>query len=208
MIHSNHQPGVICKNTENDHVDFDWPNPTCAGALQRKQEMDMDRRAHLGPQPRRWRGQAVVQTRMTAWRWVSSTSASPKPALPGPGGKAQPTSSPREELHIHRPASGVRGAGFPLPDPTRMGLSRARWSCSCSTRTPGGARERAANADPETAAETRPRGRARKGPQARCANGGLLSLSRGEESTSTNWSRTSSLGSRPNSLRPPAKNGF
>ena len=105
-VHSNHQPGFICKNTEDDHVDFDWPNPTCAGALQRKQEMDVDRQAHLGPQSRRRRGQAGARTRTSAWRWVSSTSASPKPAPPGPGGKAQPTASAREELHIHRPASG------------------------------------------------------------------------------------------------------
>lgn len=50
--------------------------------------------------------------------------------------------------------------------------------------------------------------KSRKGPQARRADGGLLPLGRGEESTSANWSRASRLGSRPNSLRPPAKNGF
>ena len=50
--------------------------------------------------------------------------------------------------------------------------------------------------------------KSRKGPQARRANGGLLSVSRGEETTSTNWSRASRLGSRPNSLRPPAKYSF
>ena len=132
MIHSDHQPGFICKNIEDDNVDFDWLNPTCAGALQRKQEMYMDRQAHLGPQSRRRRGQAGARTRTSVWRWVSSTSASPKPAPPGPRGKAQPTASAREELHIHRPASGVRGAGFRLPDPTRVGVSPARRSCSAA----------------------------------------------------------------------------
>lgn len=207
MIHSDHQPGVICKNTENDHVDFDWPNPTCAGALQRRQEMDMDRRAHLWPQPRRRRGQAGAQTRMSAWRWVSSTSASPKPAPPGPGGKAQPTASPREERHIHWHASGVRGAAFHLPDPKRMGLSPARWSCSAAH---GGQGEQESARQTQTRKLPRRRAprKSWKGSQARRANGGLLSLSRGEETTSTNWSRASRLGSRPNSLRPPAKYSF
>ena len=131
-VHSNHQPGFICKNTEDDHVDFDWPNPTCAGALQRKQEMDVNRQAHLGPQSRRRRGQAGARTRTSAWRWVSSTSASPKPAPPGPGGRS-PAHSLCPGGAAHPPAClGVRGAGFRLPDPTRVGVSPARRSCSAA----------------------------------------------------------------------------
>lgn len=207
MIHSDHQPGVICKNTENDHVDFDWPNPICAGALQRRQEMDMDRRAHLWPQPRRRRGQAGAQTRMSAWRWVSSTSASPKPARqdrerkpgpqPLPGRSGTSTGMPRGCEVLLSISLTPRGwdsvrLGDPAVQHTEArGSKRAR-----GKRRPGNCRGDA------------PPRKSRKGPQARRANGGLFSLSRGEETTSTNWSRASRLGSRPNSLRPPAKYSF